>query len=47
MGGTKYNFSARLSKAAAEGYASKAANEIFKQNQVRRNRDGDKTDDGG
>lgn len=36
MGGTKYNFSARLSKAAAEGYASKAANEIFKQNQLRR-----------
>ncbi|WP_445711966.1 hypothetical protein [Flavobacterium sp.] len=35
MGGTKYNFSARLSKAAKEGYASKAANEIFTQNKLR------------
>ncbi|WP_445456470.1 hypothetical protein [Flavobacterium sp. HNIBRBA15423] len=36
MGGTKYNFSARLSKAAKEGYASKAANEIFTQNRLRK-----------
>lgn len=35
MGGTRYDFSARDSRAKRDGYASKSANEIFSQNAKR------------
>ena len=35
MGGTKYDINARSHRAIKAGYASKAANEIFKQNSKR------------
>lgn len=35
MGGTRYDLGARLSRAAAAGYGSKSASEIFTQNSLR------------